>query len=241
MRSDGMSIFLSMLHATMPGSGTFFLHEIFEELFDAEHELAPHPLIDDLKHWDLDLRRLQTGIPRPIAGVRPHSCVFSHMIGAGLKAKGYTYISQSQQLYDNQIRPLRHPWGIWELPLYYMDNMDFWMCENWPTLGHKPFAESIIDAAVSSDNLFVFDFHPLHIALNSSDHKEYQAAKPFILGDPAISPFTLANSKPGTRDFFERLCYAMKMSKLRSHTLSEALAHYCENPSPQANHANRVA
>ena len=226
MRPRDMATFTAMLGELMPGRGTIFMHEVFEELFDLEHELAPHPLIEDLRNWDADLVRLQRRIPRPVNGVRPHSCVFSHLIGTGLEARGYTSISQTHCMHKDGIVPLRHPWGIWELPIYYMDSMDFWMCKNWPALGHEPFAKSIIDLAVGGDSLYVFDFHPLHIALNSASHESYQAAKPKILGADPVSPFTLAGTTRGTRDFFVELCSAMKSHGIESRTMTDALASF---------------
>src|SRR5207249_4334714 len=154
------------------------------------HEVAPHPCIDRLSEWDDDLKTIVKQFPEKPLGLRTHSCVFSHMIGIGMHDQGYFYISQAQALYQQGLLPSRHPWGIWELPIYYMDNMDFWMSKNWDDLAHQPFNPEIIERAVGNEALYVFDFHPLHIALNTGKPDHYVAVKDRILNE-GVSPFDL--------------------------------------------------
>lgn len=225
MTQESLSRFLEEFASTMPGRGTFFAHGDFPELLDTEHETCPHPFISDLAKWDEDLIRLERFLPGKPRGTRPHSCVFSHMVGIGLKERGYAYVSQAQNLYSTKLVPFRHPWGIWEIPIYYMDNMDFWMCKNWPESGHEPFSQDVIEKAVQGDGLFVFDIHPLHVALNTRSHEDYVAVKDLVVARGG-SPFDHAYDGKGTRDFFGRLCSRMREAGLRSHTCSEVLAEY---------------
>ncbi len=225
MSPESMSCFLSEYLINMPGRGTIFAHADLPELLTTEHEICPHPFISDLEKWDTDLARLEGFLDRKPLGTRPHSCVFSHMVGVGLKERGYAYVSQAQNLYSRNLAPFRHPWGLWELPIYYMDNMDFWMCENWPGINHEPFSQDIIDHAVSGDALFVFDIHPLHVALNTRGHEDYVAVKEKVVAH-GESPFSHTFPGRGTRDFFGRLCSAMRKANVRSHTCSEVLQAY---------------
>ena len=207
----------------IPGRATFFLHDKFPSLAGSAHELCPHPFIDNLGDWHSALATLAGALPTPPRGVRPHSCVFSHMVGVELRALGYQYVSQATNLFQENLAPLRHPWGIWELPIYYMDNMDFCMAKNWPDIKHEPFNSNVIRMATEGDGLFVFDFHPIHIALNTRNHDEYQAAKSKVLHD-GVSPFEIACPGRGVRTFFEELCDAMSKQRQVSFTCSEALA-----------------
>jgi hypothetical protein len=148
------------------------------------------------------------------------------MIGIGLRALGYRYVSQAQNLYQIGLRPFRHPWGLWELPIYYMDNMDFWMAKNWPDAKHVPFSRTIVENAVADDeSLFVFDFHPLHIALNTRSHEDYVARKDQVLADSA-PPFALRSFGRGVATFFEELCSEMDRRNVRSVSCLEALHHF---------------
>jgi len=207
----------------LPGRATFFCHRPYACLQGTGHELAPHPLIEDLRSWSADLERLAAQLPERPIGVRPHSCVYSHMVGIELARLGYRYVSQASNLYQSGLRPSRHPWGIWELPIYYMDNMDFWMCRNWPGLGHKPFDRGVIERALSEpDSLFVFDLHPLHIALNTRGHEDYATSKSRVV-EGGESAFAHAREGRGTRMFFEELCNAMESANVRSSSCAEAL------------------
>ena len=228
MSRESMSRFLSELMINMPGKGTFFVHDSFSDLLTTDHEICPHPFISDLNKWDADLIRIESSLPHKPRGTRTHSCVFSHMVGIGLKEKGYNYISQAHNLYSNNLKPFRHPWGIWELPIYYMDNMDFWFNKNWPELEHKPFSNTIINKAMADESLYVFDFHPIHIALNTRCSDDYTNAKQRIT-DEGICPFDLSFDGYGVRSFFMDLCHEMSANNIISRTLSESLEHYtCE-------------
>lgn len=222
MTRESLSRFLSEYVVNMPGLATFFAHADFPDLLKTDHEICPHPFISDLSQWDQDLVRLEGYLSNKPLGTRPHSCVFSHMIGIGLKNRGYTYVSQAQNLYETNLVPFRHPWGIWELPIYFMDNMDFWMCKNWPESNHEAFEDEVIERAIQGDSLFVFDIHPLHVALNTRSHEDYVQVKGCVI-EKGESPFDHTFSGKGVRSFFERLCSRMRDEGLRSHTCLEAL------------------
>lgn len=225
MTRESMTRFIAEYLSNMPGRGTIFTHDDFPELLETDHEICPHPFISNLINWDEDLVRLEGFLPHKPLGTRPHSCVFSHMVGVGLKNRGYNYVSQAQNLYCTNLVPFRHPWGIWELPIYYMDSMDFWMRKNWSEINHEPFSQDIIEKAVQGDGLFVFDIHPLHVALNTRSHENYAAVKDMIVNE-GQSPFDHASYGKGTRDFFTRLCIRMHEKGIRSHSCSEVLCAY---------------
>lgn len=206
----------------LPGRATFFCHQPFQSLASTMHEVCPHPFISDLDDWQPGLDDLRNRVNARARGVRTHSCVFSHMVGIGLRDMGFDYVSQANNLYQRGLSPFRHPWGIWELPIYYMDNMDFWMRVNWPDVHHEPFSDGVIDAAIDGQGLYVFDFHPVHIALNTRTPQDYQQVKRAIVSDGA-SPFDFAAAGRGTRTFFERLCAEMVRAGHSSMTCSNAI------------------
>jgi hypothetical protein len=206
----------------LPGRATFFCHDVFPCLERTRHELCPHPFIRDLSDWQAGLTDLTSRLGRRARGVRPHSCVFSHMIGVGLHDLGFEYVSQAHSMYQSGLTPFRHPWGVWELPIYYMDNMDFWMRTNWPSLGHEPFSREWIDRSLNDPGLYVFDFHPLHIALNTSSADDYQRVKARIIDDH-VSPFDLTFPGRGAREYFVELCEALAGRGVNSHACFEAV------------------
>jgi hypothetical protein len=221
MTDEALAAFLRRAH--WPGVATFFLHADLPSLHGTSHELCPHPFIDDLRAWEEGMESIARALPIRPRGMRAHSCVFSHMIGIRLRDLGYQYVSQAQNLFQTGLKPFRHPWGIWEVPIYYMDNMDFWMPKNWPELGHSPFDPSVIARALNEPGLYVFDFHPLHIALNTRSHDDYTQVRARVV-DEGISPFDLRASGRGVGVFFEELCEAVDRAGVRSVSCTEALA-----------------
>lgn len=223
MTAEGIAKFLKDF--PIPGKATFFAHDNFPILYSSAHEICPHPVIEDLSTWEEEVRKRAAYLPIKPRGVRPHSCVFSHVIGVGLKALGYTYVSQAQNLFQRDLKPFRHPWGIWELPIYYMDNMDFWMAKNWPPTGHYPFNREVIEQSLSDDSLYVFDIHPLHVALNTRSHEDYPLVKEKIVNH-GVSPFELSFPGRGARAFYLDLCEAMQNRGIRSRSCFEALEQF---------------
>lgn len=220
MTESGMSRFLKEF--PLPGQGTFFAHQAFECLAASVHEVGPHPFISNLGDWQQGLKHLSGSLGKPVRGVRAHSCVFSHAIGVGLNELGFEYVSQANNLFQDGLHPFRHPWGVWELPIYYMDNMDFWTAQNWPRQNHVPFSSELIQRAVVGDDLYVFDFHPLHVALNTRTSEDYQSVKSRLI-EGSASPFDLTFHGRGTRVFFDELCQAMRDAGNVSLTCSYAL------------------
>ena len=210
-----------------PGRATFFQDRKYPGLSSSTHELCPHPTIGSLENWKNGVARLKDDVAPCSEGLRTHSCVFSHAVGVGLREMGFRWISQANNQYQPDLLPLRHPWGLWELPIYYMDNMDFWMPRNWPALDHRPFNPKLIADALDNDSrLFVFAFHPLHLALNTSRPEDYTDVKHRIL-DGKASPFDLRFPGRGTAAFYEELCDAMAKRNVKSFACSDALRHFC--------------
>ena len=212
MTDAGMARFLREFQ--IPGRVTFFLHARFPTLSRTEHELCPHPFIDDLRDWKSAVAVAADHVPSLPKGIRPHACAFSHAMAVGLREMGYRYVSQANMLHDKRAVPTRHPWGIWELPIYYMDNMDLWAPGNWPGAGLQPFRPEVLRDALEGDGVYVFDFHPVHIALNTRTPVDYTAVKERILNGE--SPFDLACPGRGTRTYFLELCAGMRERNMAS-------------------------
>lgn len=199
---------------------TFFIHEASADWRPTGHEWGPHPSspADD---GCLDI----TNIRSPDAvGIRSHSCAGSHLISLEWARQGYLYQSNETRLYACEPAPIRTAWGIWELPIYYMDNMDFWFARNWPEVDHTPFSLEVLKEAIQGTGTYVFDFHPLHIALNSTSPESY-AAKRAARG-PGRSAWNLAPQGPGVREYFETLLQMIRDSDVPICTGEDAVRRY---------------
>jgi hypothetical protein len=204
----------------IPGFATFFLWKPFANLDIGNHEIGIHPFLDEKKPWKQTIDEFLDELGENCQSIRPHSCVYSHMLGIYLAKKGFSNISQSTYLYKNGLEAHRHPWGLWELPIYYMDSMDFTMSMNWPSLNHQEFSNHIISQSLDNEALFVYDFHPLHIILNTSSFHQYQSIRSRIV-EQHDSPFDLKFSGFGVCDFYTRLVKEMTENNVKSFTCSQ--------------------
>jgi hypothetical protein len=209
MTPEAMDSFV-LKYSALPKS-TFFAHPRSENWSNNFHEVNEHPVIENLENYSFVPNRAASFRGR---GVRSHSCVSSHLISLQWAKAGLLYQSQETRWNQQFEKPERTAWGIFELPISYMDNQDIWMEENWPGR-HTKFSQDILNKAVESQGAYIFDFHPLHIALNTSSVQDYAEKKNKILGESA-SPWELTTTEYGTRDFFEELL--QKIEKNQSST-----------------------
>jgi hypothetical protein len=202
MTEEWMAEFLKKFD--WPGKATFFCHRYFSCLDRSRHEVGLHPYLQSLPDVEQAVCQLRNEVSPSAIGIRSHSCVTSHVIVEAFHKLGMQYCSNHEFLYQTSLRPFRQPWGLWELPIYYMDNMDFWFSEAWEDLEHEPFRREVMEQAFDSDGLFVFAFHPLHIALNTRRLSDYNQVRENIY-EGRQAPFAMTFPGRGTRTFFEEL------------------------------------
>lgn len=193
MPAEHMDEFLNR-YPSLPAS-TFFRHSSTNGwVAPLDHETGPHPTLTSLTTSSLKREDYEVGI-------RSHSCVSSHMLSIEWANLGYQYQSTVTIPWTLCPQPWRTAWGIWELPISYMDNQDFWFSENWPSSRHDSLSRDNLRNILTRDEHSVLDFHPLHIALNTRSAADYARKK---LGlSTGESPWSLATSNWGVRDLFE--------------------------------------
>lgn len=195
-----------------PSEPTYFIHSASEEWRPRRGKAGPHPTVDPLKDpsaesfWQAD-------------GVRAHSCVSSHMLSLFWAGQGFTYESNTVRLLDSRIQASRSAWGLWDVPIFYMENMDIAFEKNWPRNNHKALDLSLILSKVSDEHLQVFDFHPLHIALNTRDSEDYRKKKLRVLAGE--NPWKCSSGGWGVRTLFEEL-----VPSLNQHTSMASMGEY---------------
>lgn len=219
MTEARMESFLSTFR--IPGEATFFCTERFGSLESKDndrHEIGLHPFLDDQTDWMAVVTALRGQWPRSksIRGVRAHSCTYSQRFGVNLSKAGFEYVSHVTVPISAPLQPYMYPWGIIEVPIHYMDNMDFTQVEVYPD--HTPFDLNFIQDAVSSPLAFIFDFHPIHLLINSTSAAEY--AVWWELG----CPHDYCCEGRGVRDFYNDLVDIMIASGRQSQGLSKLLS-----------------
>ncbi len=221
MDEQRMVEFLEQMH--LPGEGTFFCTQYYEALSRSRHEQAPHPYLEDNTDWGSELNRMRRLFPKA-AGWRAHSCVYSHFIAKWLGENCYRYASTSDQLGRCGITPCREGYGTWQMPIYYMDNLDFSDRRFWGSNGLEPFSPIIIERALTMPGMYVFDFHPIHLMLNSPNFEFYAAARDGFKSGASLA--TLSFKGYGARNFYNHLVDAMEARDVRSVSMDEGLAMY---------------
>jgi hypothetical protein len=206
------------------GGATFFCTQQFEHLAHSDHELAPHPYLAAGVDWTAELSSKRRMFPDAL-GWRSHSCVFSHLIGRWLGDNGYQYVSIEERFGQQGMSPSRFPMGsIWQVPIYYMDTFDISRRRFWPNGGFHPFDPTLINRALADDGLYVFDFHPVHIMLNTPTPEFYMEARDRYRGGAAIERLRYDGTGVGT--FFTRLCERMEAAHVSSVSVADALVAY---------------
>lgn len=214
---------------SIPGEGTFFCTRRYDCL-GSPHEVCPHPLLEEGGDWGAELTATRETFPDAV-GWRSHSCIYSHLLGQRVARAGYQYAS-TQYEPSEPVRPFRETWGIWHMPIFYMDNLDFSQSRFWPSVEHVPFAEEIIELALAGDGVYVFDFHPVHLLLNSTSADAYfERRDAFISGDPLD---TVRCDGRGARTFYDELCGRMERAGAPSLRMRDALTAWLDSESGSA-------
>jgi hypothetical protein len=205
----------------IPGAATFFCTQPYDCLReDSDHEVCPHPNLGAAHDWDATLTRMRAAFPTA-EGWRSHGCVFSHMLAQRAAMDRYVYVSTHSEIGRAGVQPSRDPWGIWQMPIFYMDNLDFSLPRFWPGIDHRPFEPRLIDVALRDDGIYVFDFHPVHLLLNSDSAEAYLASRDaFLAGAPVDE---LRRPGVGARAFYELLIARMAQTGVRSVRMRDAL------------------
>lgn len=191
----------------VPGTGTFFLTRLYPSLAGGPHELCPHPNLEPGSDWEAELARWREALPQA-RGWRSHSCVFSHRLAERLARDGYLYLSTHDEFGRSGLRPHRHGWGIWHMPIFYMDTLDLFAARFWKDHEHVPFAGELVERALDGRGVYVFDFHPVHLLLNSPTPEWYLEKRDgFRAGEDLTA---LRFDGYGVRSFYDDLCSAMR-------------------------------
>lgn len=209
------------------GRGTFFCTELYDFLADTDHEVAPHPNLTPA-NWPQEIEVQRKLFPKAKSW-RSHSLFFSQPIAVDLCRLGYDCVSVVEQFGDRAAAPYRLPWGPWQMPIYYMDNSDFCNFNDMQAKGHVPFSTELIRRAVTGDGLYVFDFHPIHLELNTPSYEFYSHNRDAFKGGG--DPERLRFGGRGTRTFFDELMAAMRQYGEASVPLSLALEQWLSSES----------
>jgi len=177
--------------------------KIFED-FNSHYEIGIHPNFNFLlngdfrygKNYSEVIKYYKEMFPDAVS-VRSHSMTQSTLIldefcNQKLKYDVNHFIPFDQSDIDI------FPWKYWKnelikIPYFWEDDLHISYNKEWD-----------IDRLLNSKGIKVFDFHPVHIFLNTDKMERYEAAKPFLRDYKKLKEF-VNRTKYGTRDYLIEL------------------------------------
>ena len=139
------------------------LHPNFNPLISGGPESrSPDRIMADLK-----------GIVPEAKVLRSHSMSHSGLWLNAYKELGITHLSQYYMGGVKSIQPVRHVNGLVEVPVYFADDGYLFVEDH--KGGNNPSVEEI--TSISEKSVKVFNFHPIHVALNSQGFERYDSTR----------------------------------------------------------------
>jgi hypothetical protein len=175
------------------------------------HEIGIHPNLQPLLRGEGgDFRKivgdLRSIYPQAI-GIRTHGLVSSSNLLLEFAGMGLQYDSNIF-LPGQEVLPFRMQNGFLRIPFHFEDDVHF-------SFG-RSFDFSADD--FSANSFVVFNFHPVHVFLNTEKEETYNKAKQYYQDAGNLRNFRNESGAPGTRDYLEQL-----LDHISSHAVPHVL------------------
>ncbi|MFY7787267.1 MAG: hypothetical protein ACOVQA_05275, partial [Thermoflexibacteraceae bacterium] len=158
------------------------IHPNFNPLLGGNNSTSLDQIIDDLMELYPEAK-----------GVRSHSMTQSTPILGKFAEKGLLYDANHFLPYQ-KIQAFKLWNGMWRIPYNWEDDIHY--------LYQKSFDE--VGMEIQTNDLYVFDFHPIHVFLNTDCEQTYQTAKPFYHDTSELAKYK-NTTKKGARDMLIKL------------------------------------
>ncbi|QEG38652.1 polysaccharide deacetylase WbmS family protein [Roseimaritima ulvae] len=175
-------------------SATFFATHDTPVLKDLRnHEIAIHP---DFRGGDYEQKVSDLLAVYPDAvGARSHAYYLNSQIAKHYGAIGLQYESSLEMIGVQGVRPFRHWLGFVRIPVFWEDDINAAMEGDWDL----PRMDS------DSKSLYVFDFHPVHVYLNTESLDRYERARKYYHQPEELKSCAAPETIPGTRTLLKQL------------------------------------
>lgn len=173
------------------------------------HEVALHPNFESPGAPEEKIRTLQADYPQA-RGVRSHALHINSRLYQLYKQMGLGY-SSSYYMFNQVVRPFRTVAGMLELPIFFEDDLYF--------LDHGNMDIQLKDLNLNPSHLKVFNFHPIHVFMNTFSNEHYQQWKAHYQDAKKLQNWV--GQKRGTRDFFVETLEYMRQQTIEVKTLGQ--------------------
>lgn len=199
--------------------GVFFATHKTDVLIDAAnqgHEIGLHPNFQPLLRGEggdfrTIIEDLKQTYPQAI-GIRTHGLVSSSNLLLAFAEMGFRYDSNIF-LPDQSVVPFKMQNGFLRIPFHFEDDV------------HFSFGRSFKFNAGQFEgyNIVVFNFHPVHVYLNTESEATYNRAKQFYHEAEKLLTFRNETGILGTRDYLEQLLDYIQANQVPHVLLSNLL------------------
>jgi hypothetical protein len=187
---------------------TKVLDKLNEELF----EIALHPnfnyLLNGYGKNAEEIMNDMCNIYPDAKGIRSHFDMHSYSLCELFKQKGLMYESNIFLPYNNNIKPFVSWNGLYQIPFNWEDDIHF--------LYNKSFENSGLN--ILDDNI-IFNFHPIHVFLNSENQERYLAAKPYYTDYNKLKDFINKSDTKGSRDLLLKTINEVLNNNIKTYKL----------------------
>lgn len=191
--------FLNILKEYDVLSTLFLTNRLGNQVKTEGHELAIHPNFTSL-NFSSHIEEMLAICPQA-QGSRSHSLFFSERLRTIYHKFNIRYQSNIMMYHQEGINPLPVSLTTTEYPLCWMD-MFYLEMEEYPD-----FSPNI--RFLKTDGLKIFDFHPVHVFLNTCSINHYNNAKEKYHHPTELSKHR-NNSEPGIKDYLIKLLDFLK-------------------------------
>lgn len=196
---------------------TFFVTGRYDLLKDPLFEVNPHINFNSNYHlYKKEFLKIKKFARRACA-VRNHSLYFHERLRPVLLELNVKYSSNTLLPLVNNVRPYYLGRKILEIPIYFLD---YWYLE---TFGPKAKFD-LKNLRCHQPGLKVFDFHPIHLALNTPSLKYYEKHKHLYHQPANIKKARFEGQGIGT--LFEKFIKYLVKNKVKTYQLKEIYRQY---------------
>lgn len=205
---------------------TFFVTNSYPELLNSrrhEYELAPHTNPVELNEDEITReleRKIALCVKKP-SGHRGHSLYWTERLRPLFRDYGIRYDSSTMMYLESDIRPFRVGYDLLQIPLFFMDFFHFEYCG---FNGTDPF--SLNNLQLEKKGLKVFDFHPIHLYLNTPNLDFYASVKAHYQQPEKLA--ALRYEGYGIQNFFLDIIDKLQQLGYQFSTLNQVLNSYTQ-------------
>lgn len=184
------------------------------------HEIGIHPNITSVETVEEKIKALKKMFPESKC-IRNHCLIHNTKFNEIYKKNGLTFSSNYFHFMQAEIKKLNMPSGITEIPVFFMDDLYLNMNqEKIKNINECQSLFSISNINLNSFGLKVFDFHPIHIFMNTNSLKFYDSIKKDYHNYKKLKKKVVTKSK-GIRNIFIELLEFIRSNKINTHFITK--------------------